>query len=296
MVVTSLKDIAAAVRPTVVGVGQGARGGTGFVIAPGRVLTADHHVRDDAVLVRFADGRTAQGRRLARDRAHGIAVLDVDTGDAPALAWDDGAALRLGDPVIAAADPAGSGLRVTGGVVASEPHALARRGVRAIEGVIEHTAPLPRGAAGGPLLTADGKLAGVNALRAPGGFVLALPAAALRPVVEQLLDGRTTDDRPLLGAALVPERAARRIRQAAGLPDRDGLLVGAVADDSPAQRAGLRRGDLISSVDGQPVDEPEALVDALRRAAGADGRLRLGVERVTERLELDVSLSGEASS
>jgi serine protease Do len=150
---------------------------------------------------------------------------------------------------------------------------------RRIGGSIEHSAPLPRGSSGGPLVDADGRLLGINAMRMEGGLMLALPAdAALRTLTEALARGEAPS-RPRLGLALAPPRAARRMRAAVGLPERAGLLVRGVEQDSPAARAGLEPGDLLVAAAGAPIAGFDDLMDALEGAAGA---LELTVVRGTE--------------
>jgi serine protease Do len=159
---------------------------------------------------------------------------------------------------------------------------------RRVTGSIEHTAPLPRGSSGGPLVDAGGRLIGLNAVRRDGGFILALPAdAALRDRARQLARGEATA-RPRLGVALAPARVARRMRAAVGLPERDGLLVRAVVEGSAAERAGVERGDLLVSAGGTALKGVDDLFDALD---GAPDSLALGVVRGTEERELTVSLN-----
>jgi len=154
-----------------------------------------------------------------------------------------------------------------------------------VQGVIEHTAPLPRGAGGGPLVNADGEVLGLNVLRADPGFLLALPGALVQRSIERLTAGEEEPGR--LGIALVPARATRRLRAAVGLPERDGLLVRYVEEGGPAERAGVCKGDLLVGVgetDIASVDDAFAALDA----AGDPVALRL--VRGTEELELSVAL------
>jgi S1-C subfamily serine protease len=259
-------------------------GGSGVVVAAGRVLTLASRLRSAEVEVVFGD-RTATGTVLGTDPDLDVAVIEVDTGDAPALQWSDATGPPpIGTPVLALGDPGGSGLRATAGAVSSGPLTLRGRRGRPLAGVIEHTAPLPRGAGGGPLLDADGRMLGINARRHDGGLILALPAAELRPRVEALLAGKGAPPRRL-GVAVLSPRAARRMRSAVGLPERDGLLVRAVESSGPAGRAGVARGDLLVALDDRPLHAVEDLYAALDDAGGP---LALRVLRGAEELELSV--------
>jgi serine protease Do len=285
------------VGPSVVGLGRGWGRGSGVVIAPNRVLTNAHVLRGEQVAVTLAgaDGAArgpgaAHGRVTGADPDLDVAVVAVDTGDAPVVAWEPDAVdgLDIGSPVLALADPGGRGLRVTFGLVSSAGRSFRGPRGRRIAGSIEHTAPLPRGSSGGPLVDPAGRLLGLNTVRLEGGLILALPAdAALKARVDALARGEAPA-RPRLGLALAPPRASRRMRAAVGLPERDGLLVRAVQDDSPAGRAGVARGDLLVAADGRPLGAVDDLFDALDAAAGA---VTLTVVRGTEEREVAVTLA-----
>ena len=253
-------------------------------------LTCAHVLRGDEVAVTFGDGRTEHGSVAGADADLDLAVIAVDTGDAPAVAWEPerASALGAGAPVLALADPSGRGLRVTFGLVSATGRSFRGPGGRRVGGSIEHSAPLPRGSSGGPLVDPSGHLLGLNAVRREGGLILAVPAdEAVRARVAALARGEATG-RPRLGVALAPPRHARRLRSAVGLPERDGLLVRGVADGSPAERAGIARGDLIVRAgDREPVSVDD-LFDALDAAAG--GTLALGIVRGSEERAVDVAL------
>jgi serine protease Do len=136
-------------------------------------------------------------------------------------------------------------------------------GGRRISGSIEHTAPLAPGSSGGALVDADGKLVGVNTNRIGEGFYLALPAdAALRERIDAL--GRGESPTPTrLGVAVAPAHVARRMRRAVGLPERAGVLVRGVEDDSLADAAGIDGGDLIVSAGGKAIADADDLFEAL---------------------------------
>jgi serine protease Do len=167
---------------------------------------------------------------------------------------------------------------VTPGFVSSTARSFRGPRGRRIAGAIEHTAPLPRGSSGGPLLDTTGRLLGINAVRVDGGLILAIPAdATLRERVEALGRGEAPK-RARLGVAIAPPRVAKRLRRAVGLPERDGVLVRGVQDGSPAANAGLERGDLIVAAGERDIDGVDVLYEALD-AARADGRLELTIVR-----------------
>jgi serine protease Do len=289
-VLTELQDairaIAAQVGPSVVGLGRGWGRGSGVVIAPGQVLTNAHVLRGEEVAVALPGGEHVDGRVAGVGADLDLAVVAAETGDAPIVEWSQDE-LDAGAAVFALANPAGRGLRTTlGWVTATDRSFRGPRG-RRITGSIEHTAPLPRGSSGGPLVDAGGRLLGINTIRLDGGFILALPTdASMRPRVEALARGEVSE-RPFLGVALAPPRASRKLREAVGLPEREGLLVRAVKQGSPADRAGLRRGDLLTGVGGAPLESVDQLLDAL---AAAEGRVTLTVVRGTEESAVDVAL------
>jgi serine protease Do len=291
-VLNELRDAVAGaaevVGPSVVGLGRGWGRGSGVVTAGGVVLTNAHVLRGEEVAVAFADGRTELGRVAGADADLDLAAIAVDTGDAPAIAWDPErpAAVGIGAPVIALANPGGRGLRATFGQVSATGRSFRGPRGRRIGGSLEHTAPLPRGSSGGPLVDAEHRLLGLNSIRLEGGLILALPAdAAMRRRAEALAAGTATE-RPRLGIALAPARAARRMRAAVGLPERDGLLVRGVEPNSPAANAGVERGDLLVGVNGSPLSSVDALFDALE----AGGDLRLTVVRGEDEREVAISL------
>ena len=263
--------VAGQVGPAVVGLGRGWGRGSGVVVAEGLVLTNAHVLRGEEVAVTRADGEVALGRVAGTDAALDVAVIAVDTGAAQAVAWEPAALEQLaaGRPVFALADPGGRGLRTSFGLVTATGRSFRGPQGRRIRGSIEHSAPLPRGSSGGPLVDAGGRLLGINSVRMEGGLLLALPAdAALRATVDALGRGELPA-RPRLGLALAPPRAARQMRAAVGLPERDGLLVRGVEPGSPSERAGLKQGDLLVATGSRALHGYDDLFDALDEAQGS---------------------------
>jgi serine protease Do len=273
--------------PSVVGLGRGWSLGSGVVIGKDRVLTNAHNIRRDEVNVTFSDGTTEPGKVVGVDADVDLAVIQAQTNGRPPLEWGDGKSPAIGTPLVALANPGGRGLRVTLGFVSSGPRSFRGPRGRQVAGAIEHTASLPRGSSGGPLVDLEGKLLGVNSIRLDGNLILAVPVAALRERVEALARGEASAT-PRLGVAVAPPRVARRMRRAVGLPEREGLLVRGVEEGSPADRAGIERGDLIAAAAGRDVDGIDSLYTALDSlASGAP--LALTIVRGTDERELEVS-------
>jgi serine protease Do len=286
-----IRRVAQGAGGAVVGIGQRWGAGSGVVVGSGQVLTNAHNVRAQQVVVTFADGRTAEGRVRGMDLDGDLAVVEVDTGESPAIEWAIDGTPDVGAPVFALANPGGRGLRVTLGFVTGLGRSFRGPRGRRITGGIEHNAPLLPGSSGGAIVSAGGRLLGVNTHRLGEGFYLAIPAEqSLRERVDALGRGESAT-RPRLGIGIAPAYVARRLRRAVGLPDTDGLLVRHVEDGSPASRAGLAEGDLIVAAAGVPVRGMDDLFDALE--AATDGRIDLAILRGAEERTVRVAL-GEA--
>ena len=290
----AVRRVAGEVGPSVVGLGRGWGFGSGVVLGEGRILTNAHNLRGDEVTVRFSDGREAVGRVAGVDVDGDVAVVSVDTGASPAIGWrPNEAEAEVGTPVFALADPGGRGLRVTFGLVSATGRPFRGPRGRRTGATIEHTAPLVRGSSGSPVVDEQGRLLGINTVRVEGSLILALAAdEALRERAEALARGEAPA-RVTLGVAIAPPRAARRMRRAVGLPERDGLLVREVMESAPAARAGLERGDLIVAATGHPIQRVDDLFRALD-AVGPDGTIELTVVRGVEERTVSVPLGNGA--
>ncbi len=295
---TMLDELQAAVEritttagASVVRIGRGGGRGAGVVIAEGLVLTNAHNLRGAEATVTFADGHSAVGAVKGVDGEGDLAVLAIDTAGAPVITWDPATVdPRVGAAVFALANPAGRGLRVTFGLVSAVGQAFPGPRGRRVAGSIEHTAPLNRGSSGGPVVDASGSLLGINTNRVGDGFYLAIPAdAAVRARVDALARGEAPS-RPRLGIALAPAAAARRLRAAVGLPEREGLLLRGVQEGSPAAAAGLREGDLLVEAGGRPLITPDDLFEALDALAEGSS-LIVSVVRGSEEIDVTVSFS-----
>ncbi len=280
------------VGPSVVGLGRGWGTGSGVVFAPGRVLTTAHnlrggHQRDEEIEVVFASDRRVRGRVAGADPDIDLAVIDVDTADVEPAEWAQDSSVSLGRAVLALANPGGRGLRVTMGTVSASARSFRGPRGRRITGAIEHTARLPRGSSGGPLVDFEGRILGINAVRVDGGLILAVPLDdSTRDRVAGPLEGRAGPPRPARRRG-GPDACGRRLREAVGLPEREGVLVREVEPGSAADRAGIERGDLIVAAGGEPVGRVDALYEALD-GASPGGELEFTVLRALEERPLSV--------
>ncbi len=265
----AVQAVAGEVGPSVVGIGNRRAVGSGVVVESGKVLTNAHNLRGPEATVTFVDGRSETAAVAGVDLDGDLAVLSVDTGDAPPARWSEGAAVTIGAPVFGLSNPGGRGLRVTFGLVSGTERSFRGPRGRRISGSLEHTAPLLPGSSGGPIVGGGGGLLGINTNRLGEGFYLAIPAdASMKEKVAALGRGEATG-RVRLGVGIAPPDVARNLRRAVGLPEVDGLLIRAVEEGGPGDNAGLAEGDLITRAGGKEMTSPDDLYDALEAAGGS---------------------------
>jgi len=236
--------------------------GSGVIVRSDGVIVTNNHVVQGGqnIIVALADRREFKARVLLADSRTDLAVLKIDTkGERlPTIEFGDSDRLNVGDIVLAIGDPFGFGQTVTMGIVS----ALARTQIGAsdYQFFIQTDAAINPGNSGGALVTADGKLAGINTAIYSrtgeyAGIGFATPANLARRVVEGALGGGVK--LPWFGADGQPVTA--QIAQAMNLPRPGGVLVKSVYAGSPAAGAGLKQGDVVLSIDGVDVDDMQAL-------------------------------------
>jgi S1-C subfamily serine protease len=270
-------------------------GGSGFVFTPDGLILTNSHVVHDArqIDVSLADGQRFPAHTIGDDPATDLAVIriGVPSNDAPSLVaapLGDSQKLRVGQLAIAIGNPYGFQYTVTAGVVSALGRSLRSYSGRLIDDVIQTDASLNPGNSGGPLVTSDGRVVGVNTATIMGaqGLCFAIGINTAKFVAGRLLhDGRIR--RSYIGVEAQTAPLHRRLVRFYDLQQESGVFVMSVADGSPAQKAGLREGDVIIALDGKPV----AGVDDLHRLL-TDARVGvsspLTVLRYTEKLGLKV--------
>jgi putative serine protease PepD len=283
-------DVAAiykAASPGVVSVRTGDGSGTGFVVDAGGTIVTNAHVVGDAseVQVQFADERTADARVRGVDRSSDLAVLEVDPGDTGKLhplELADSTTVRTGQLAVAIGSPFGLPQTATAGIVSGTGrHIQAPDGFQ-IDSVIQTDAPINPGNSGGPLLDANGRVIGVNSQIQTGGngngnvgIGFAVPANTVRDVIPRLQRGETIR-RAYLGVSTAPGDGGALVREATA--------------GGPAAEAGVRAGDVIVSVGGTAVRDPDGVAAAIQdRRPGQ--RVTLEIERGGDRRTLEVELA-----
>src|SRR5881227_713952 len=265
-------------------------GGSGFIFTPdGLVLTNSHVVHDASrIQVSLPDGRRCPAHLIGDDPATDIAVIRIDAPSLPAVELGDSQKLRVGQLAIAIGNPYGFQYTVTAGVVSALGRSLRSYSGRLIDDVIQTDASLNPGNSGGPLVSSDGRVIGVNTATIMGaqGLCFAIGINTAKFVAGRLLrDGRIR--RAYIGVEAQTVPLHRRLVRFYDLPQESGVIVSAVTPDSPAQRAGLREGDVIVALDGKAVAGVDDLHRLLTDAHVGVSR-SLTVLRWTEKLELQV--------
>jgi S1-C subfamily serine protease len=266
----TLTQVAAALAPSVAAVQvtssarRGAPLGSGSAVAlssDGYLITSAHVVAGgDGGRLDLADGRQLRFRVQGRDPLSDLAVLVAEHGELQPARLGDASALRVGQLVVAIGNPLGLAGSVTAGVVSALGRSLPTRSgaqVRVIDDVIQTDAALNPGNSGGALADSAGRVVGINTALAGTGLGLAVPvnATTQRIIGALVRDGRVR--RAHLGVAGVSRPIPPR--WAAEIGRDKGLEVVEVIMASPAESAGLRRGDVIIEVDGRPIESPRDL-------------------------------------
>ena len=265
-------------------------GGSGFVFTPDGLILTNSHVVHGAtrIQVSFSDGHRFPAHTIGDDPATDLAVIRIDAPQIVAAPLGDSQKLRVGQLAIAIGNPYGFQYTVTAGVVSALGRSLRSYSGRLIDDVIQTDASLNPGNSGGPLVTSDGRVVGVNTATIMGaqGLCFAIGINTAKFVAGRLLrDGRIR--RAYIGVEAQTAPLHRRLVRFYDLLQESGVIVSAVTPGSPAQRAGLREGDVIVALDGKAV----AGVDDLHRLltdAHVGVSSSLTVLRWTEKLELQV--------
>ncbi|WP_296870796.1 trypsin-like peptidase domain-containing protein [Tibeticola sp.] len=264
--------------------------GSGVIVSPaGYILTNNHVVEGaDEIEVVLNDSRRARAKVIGTDPDSDLAVLKVELDRLPVIVLGNSDALQVGDHVLAIGNPFGVGQTVTSGIVS----ALGRNqlGINTFENFIQTDAAINPGNSGGALVDVDGNLMGINTAiysRSGGsmGIGFAIPVSTARAVMEGIVrDGRVT--RGWIGVE--PNELTPELAETFGIAPGQGVIITGVLQNGPAALAGIRPGDVILEVAGQPVGNVSALLSAVAGLKPGEST-PFTVQRKDQRLELRVT-------
>jgi serine protease Do len=265
---------------------QGA--GSGFIIDPSGIIVTNNHVagQADKILVSMADGTELPAKLIGTDELTDIAVIKVSAPrPLPFVTWGSSAAMEVGDWVIAAGNPFGLGGSVTAGIVSGRGRDI---GASAFDDYLQIDAPINPGNSGGPIFNSDGEVVGVNtAIVSPngGGSVgigFAVPSDVASRIATELR-ARGSVERGWLGVSVQDLDPPAGKRRAAG------VAIAGVDRSGPAARSGIRAGDIVTAVNGQPVDSSRSLIQAIA-AVPPGGSASITVHRGNRDMDVPVTV------
>ena len=267
--------------------------GSGVVVSPDGYILTNNHVVEGAtdVKVSFADKEEYPAKIVGTDQAADIAVLKINKTGLTTLPFADSGHAQVGDVVLAIGEPFGLGQTVTMGIISAKGRA--GLGIERFEDFIQTDAAINRGNSGGALIDTHGDLVGINTAILSGetggnqGIGFAIPANLARNIMDQIMkNGKVT--RGFLG--ILPQELTPDMAKAFGMPNGHGVAVAQVEPNSPAQKAGLKVGDVITAVNGTPMDDVNTF--RLQVAGYAPGTsINLKIERNGQTLNLPVTLA-----
>ena len=252
--------------------------GSGVIVSASGFVLTNHHVVEaaDEIEVALADGKKLLAKVVGNDPETDLAVLRVNADNLPAITFGSSDALKVGDVVLAIGNPFAVGQTVTGGIVS----ALGRTGlgINTFENFIQTDAAINPGNSGGALIDAGGNLVGINTAifsRSGGsmGIGFAIPVSTAKMVLEQIVKSGSVT-RGWIGVEV--QEITPAISESFKLGVQRGALIANVLRGGPADRAGVRQGDVLMEVEGKPVADPTAMLNLIAALQpGAPAKMKL---------------------
>ena len=265
--------------------------GSGFFISPDGYAVTNNHVVDHAksVQVTTDDGTVYTAKVIGTDKKTDLALIKVDGKKDFAYVDFESATPRVGDWVVAVGNPYGLGGTVTAGIISAEGRAIS---ASPYDDYIQIDAPINKGNSGGPTFDTSGKVIGVNtAIYSPSGGSVGIgfdiPASTVKMIVTQLKD-KGVVTRSWLGVQVQPVTAG--IAESLGMKKAEGALVDQAESDTPAAKAGIQPGDVITAVNGNSIKDSRALAREIS-AMAPDSSAKIDILRKGEAKTIDVTLA-----
>lgn len=267
---------------------------SGFIISPdGYILTNNHVVNEGVTItVKLNDGREFAGKVIGTDESTDIALIKIEGADLPYLKLGNSDALKIGQWVVAIGNPLGLQASLTVGVVSAKGRS--NLDIARIEDFIQTDAAINRGNSGGPLLNLNAEVVGINTAiatnLASGGYMgigFAIPSNMASHIMDQLKAGGAVS-RGYLGVMLQPIDSD--LAKAFDLPKISGALVAEILKDSPAEKAGLKQGDIILHYNGTPVDNVGTLRNFIALQSPGT-KIKLSIIRDKKPLDLEFTVA-----
>jgi len=244
--------------------------GSGVIVSQDGYVLTNHHVIDgaDRIKVDLNDNRTLEAKVIGADPPSDLAVLKVEASGLPVLGLGDSDRTRVGDVVLAIGNPLGVGQTVTMGIISAKGRQTGLSN-GAFEDFLQTDAPINQGNSGGALVSTNNELIGINSqiLSPSGGSIglgFAVPSNMARTVMEQLIKtGRVRRGQLGITVLKIPSEEASKL----GVTGGAGVVVYQVQPGSAADRAGLRRGDIITALNGTAVDDPNTFRNIIAGSA-----------------------------
>ena len=268
--------------------------GSGFIISKdGYIVTNDHVVRDaESIQVKLSNDKVYDAKVIGSDQKTDIAVIKINATDLPTVVLGDSDKLEVGQWAIAIGNPFGLDRTMTVGVISATGRS--NMGIETYENFIQTDASINPGNSGGPLLNVYGEVVGINtAIVAAGqGIGFAIPVNMAKPVFSQLIQ-KGSVSRGYMGVTIQP--VTEELAQSFGLKHAKGALVNDVIKGGPADKAGIRQGDVITALNGSEVKDPSHL-QRLVAEAGIGKVAKISIFRDGKALELSITLASADSA